>query len=198
MSIPETSTLLPPEISVIEEDFSLIVERYQKPVFNLCYRMTGNAEDAEDAAQETFWRAYKSLSGYDNSRPFLTWLLSIAAHYCIDQIRKKKFATVCMDVVPEDDLTDQTPSPENAYTQTEMQAMIRDLLDTLSAQDRAAMIMRYWYDLSDEEIAQSLQLTVSAVKSRLHRARKVLAQQWSKKQPQSLGIERRKNESPAI
>jgi len=63
------------------EAFTCLLEAYQRPVFNLCYRMLGNAQDAEDAAQETFLRAYQHLKRYDNSRPFSTWLLSIAAHY---------------------------------------------------------------------------------------------------------------------
>jgi RNA polymerase sigma-70 factor (ECF subfamily) len=74
--------------------FTDLVEAYQKPVYNLCYRMLGNSQDAEDAAQETFLRAYKSMRRYDRSRPFSTWLLSIAAHYCIDQIRRRRYPVV--------------------------------------------------------------------------------------------------------
>ena len=70
--------------------FSRLVEAYQRPVYNLCYRMMGNANDAEDAAQETFIRAYKALNRYDPSRKFSTWLLSIASNYCIDQHRRRK------------------------------------------------------------------------------------------------------------
>ena len=73
-----------------EVAFNQIVESFQKPVFNLCYRMLGSTEAAEDAAQETFWRAYQSIKKYNPDRSFGTWLMSIAAHYCIDQHRKKK------------------------------------------------------------------------------------------------------------
>ena len=65
--------------------FSRLVELYQTPVFNLCYRMLGNREDAEDAAQETFMRAFRAIKKYDPERPFKTWLLTIASRYCIDQ-----------------------------------------------------------------------------------------------------------------
>mgnify|MGYP000984062325 FL=1 len=68
-----------------EEAFTKLVEACQTPVYNLCYRMLGTPTEAEDAAQETFWRAYQAIKRYDPSRSFLTWLLSIAAHYCIDQ-----------------------------------------------------------------------------------------------------------------
>lgn len=180
------------------EAFTQLVETYQKPVFNLCYRMMGEEGDAEDAAQETFWRAYQNLSHYDRSRPFPTWLLSIAAHYCIDQIRRKRLATLPLDILPEEDAPDRSAGPEKIYHQTEEQKQIRKLLNCLGTQDRAAVIMRYWYDFSDEEIAASLSLTVSAVKSRLHRARKEMANSWLEVQNQSILAESRKHESPAF
>lgn len=68
-----------------DEAFTYIVETYQTPVYNLCYRMLGHVEAAEDAAQETFLRAYQHLHRYDIKRSFATWLLSITAHYCIDR-----------------------------------------------------------------------------------------------------------------
>ena len=72
-----------------DDAFAQLVELYQKPVYNLCYRMLGTPGDAEDAAQEAFLRAYKNLRRYDRNRSFATWLLSIASHYCIDQLRKR-------------------------------------------------------------------------------------------------------------
>ena len=73
-----------------DQAFTRLVELYQNPVYNLCYRMLGTPGDAEDAAQEAFLRAYKNLQRYDRKRSFATWLLSIASHYCIDQLRRKK------------------------------------------------------------------------------------------------------------
>ena len=84
-----------------DDAFTQLVETYQKPVYNLCYRMLGEPDTAEDAAQETFMRAYQNLHRYDSSRAFGTWILSIAAHYCIDRLRKKKFSVFSMDA--EDD-----------------------------------------------------------------------------------------------
>jgi RNA polymerase sigma-70 factor (ECF subfamily) len=140
--------------------------------------MLGNPGDAEDAAQETFLRAYKSLGRYDRSRPFPTWLLSIAAHYCIDQIRKQRMGMVSMEELPDLDLPDHEPGPETLAGRGEEQRKVRALLAGLAPVDRAAVVMYYWYDFSYQEIAQSLALTESAVKSRLHRARHDLAQQW--------------------
>jgi len=178
--------------------FANIVETYQRPVYNLCYRMLGDPIDAEDAAQETFWRAYQNLKRYDQRRSFPTWLLSIAAHYCIDQQRKRRLPILSMDILPEEDAPDVAPGPEKLVSELEESSQMRKLLDKLGPKDRAAIILRYWYDFSEEEIASSLSLTVSAVKSRLHRARKVLALNWQEAQSQNPLPERRKNESPAI
>jgi RNA polymerase sigma-70 factor (ECF subfamily) len=158
--------------------FTGLVETYQRPVYNLCYRMLGNAEDAEDAAQETFLRAYKNMRRYDENRPFLTWLLSIAAHYCIDQFRRRRFQVVSVEDLPVPDLPDPAPGLESSLGRREEQRRVRDLLQTLEATDRAAVVMFYWYDFSYEEIAHALSLTESAVKSRLHRARRALAESW--------------------
>ena len=180
-----------------EEAYAQVVEVYQTPVYNLCYRMLGDSGEAEDAAQETFWRAYQAINRYDRQRPFGTWLLSIAAHYCIDQQRKRRLQTFELDEVAEETLPDPSPDPEKAANQNEQDRLLHKLLATMNAQDRAVIILRYWYDFSEEEIGQSLSLTISAVKSRLHRARLLLAQRWQDAQPQTV-LERKRYGSPAF
>lgn len=180
------------------EAFDRLLEQFQKPVFNLCYRMLGDPAEAEDAAQETFLRAYTNINRYDRARPFSTWLLSIAAHYCIDQIRKRRMQLVSMDSNPFDpdsdepylDLPDPEPGPEVKTVQREVQRRMQSLLADLNPQDRAAVVMLYWYDFSYEEIASALGMTVSAVKSRLHRARLALANAWEDQESQMHTAER--------
>jgi RNA polymerase sigma-70 factor (ECF subfamily) len=142
--------------------------------------MLGEAEIAEDAAQETFLRAYQNILRYDLKRPFPTWLLSIAAHYCIDRLRKRKFSMFSIDADESTfELPDtEAPNPENEAIKKEERDQVHVILQSLDATDRAAIIMRYWYDFSEAEIAEALNLTVSAVKSRLHRARRALANLW--------------------
>lgn len=185
-----------------DEAFTHLVETYQKPVFNLCYRMLGDPAEAEDAAQESFWRAYQYIKRYDPARSFGTWLLSITAHYCIDQVRKRHAVLLPMDILPEEAFPDSEPGPESTFSRREEQNQLRQLLEKLNPQDRAAIILRYWYDMSEEEISQSLSLTVSAVKSRLHRARVELARHWQANHPAPVltgsHIERRHYESPAL
>lgn len=174
--------------------FTQLVETYQRPVYNLCYRMLGNAEDAEDASQETFLRAYRSLQKYDATRAFSTWLLSIAAHYCIDQIRRRRHLIVSLEDLPVPDIPDTSPGLESSVGLHEEQRRIRAVLNTLEPTDRAAVVMYYWYDFSYEEICQALSLTLSAVKSRLHRARRAMAQAYLEQQPQVAGAERMQHE----
>ena len=185
-----------------DEAFTNLVETYQKPIYNLCYRMVGEPEEAEDAAQETFLRAYQNLHRYDPSRSFGTWILSIAAHYCIDRLRKRKFLMFSMDAENEDgssfELPDlDSPNPEAESVTKEERDRLHLMLKDLDATDRAAVIMRYWYDFSEVEIAKSLKLTVSAVKSRLHRSRRALAGMWQENESHA-HAERRVYETPAF
>jgi RNA polymerase sigma-70 factor (ECF subfamily) len=186
-----------------DEAFARLVEQYQTPVFNLCYRMLGEPESAEDAAQESFLRVYQNISRYDRQRPFATWLLSIAAHYCIDRLRRRKFSIISLDAEREDDdrpmeLPDaDAPNPEREAVRREEQAALQAVLQQLDATDRAAIVLRYWYDFSEIEISQSLSLTVSAVKSRLHRARKEIARRLQASSPEA-HLERSPYGSPAL
>ncbi len=180
-----------------QEAFTSIVETYQNPVYNLCYRMLGNSQSAEDAAQETFWRAYNNLARYDAERPFGTWLLSIAAHYCIDQQRRKRLPTVDLDEIIEFNAEDPAPNPEQTFLDTEFSEDIQRQLAGLNENDRAVLVLRYFYELSEDEICQALSITKSAVKSRLHRARQHMADQWNDDQD-NLTPERRQHESQTI
>jgi len=184
-----------------DEAFTKLVEAYQTHVYNLCYRMLGEPESAEDAAQETFLRAFQHIHRYDRKRPFATWLLSIAAHYCIDRLRRRKFSMASIDQDDEEggfELPDaDAPNPESEVVHNEQREQMQGLLKRLDSVDRAAIVLRYWNDCSEAEIAETLNLTVSAVKSRLHRARRELAGLWQAETPRSKP-ERRPHESPAF
>jgi RNA polymerase sigma-70 factor (ECF subfamily) len=185
-----------------DEAFTRLVEEHQTHVYNLCYRMLGEPEAAEDAAQESFLRAYQNLHRYDSGRPFATWLLSIAAHYCIDRLRRRKLSVFSLDEENDDGTTYEvadpaSPDPEAESVKREDRDRLHVLIKNLDETDRAAIIMRYWYDYSEIEIAESLKLTVSAVKSRLHRSRRALAGMWQEEKPRTR-TERRPYESPAF
>jgi RNA polymerase sigma factor (sigma-70 family) len=161
--------------------FAVLVERYTNAVQNLAYRMLGNTTEAEDVTQETFVRAYTQLGTYKPVHKFSTWLLSIASHLAIDQLRRRRFLALPLEDVPFLEwLPDVGVGPEQSALQGEQQDEIQEYLQLLPSKYRAVIVLRYWYDFSYEEIAQALKLTPALVKARLHRARELLARYMQK------------------
>jgi len=159
-----------------QEAFAKLVEAYQVPVYNLAYRMLGSTAEAEDATQETFLRVYTRFDTYDPTRKLSSWILSIASHHCVDRLRRRRESTVSMEeIMAWRWVPDEKPRPEERVVTRESSREMRRILDALPAQYRLVIVLRYWYDMSYEEIADVTESTVSAVKSRLHRARQVVA-----------------------
>jgi RNA polymerase sigma-70 factor (ECF subfamily) len=182
-----------------EEAFAQIVERYQVPVYNLCHRMLADPFEAEDAAQETFWKAFRNLRRYDMNRKFINWVLTIASNHCVDRLRRRRLRFVSLDeMVPGSLPTEKSLGPESVLVEQENQEAIQELLKVLGPQDRAVVVLKYWYEMSYEEIAETLSLTLSAVKSRLHRARRDMASRWVNRQSQPVILKRRPDEAPTI
>lgn len=162
-----------------KQAFGKLIEAYQGPVFNLAYRMLSNADEAEQAAQEAFIRAWIRLDSYDPSYKFSTWLLSITSNYCIDLIRKRRAQLLSIDgPLPAHPalMSESSAGPEAQAVASEQEDSIQRLLETLPSDYRQAVILRYWHDMSYEEIAEVMDSTVSAIKSRLFRARRQLAE----------------------
>jgi RNA polymerase sigma-70 factor (ECF subfamily) len=156
--------------------FAHLVDAYQVPVYNLCFRMLGNPGDAEDAAQETFVRVYTHLRSYNLQQKLSSWILAVASHYCIDRLRRQHIHWLSLDeALPLPAASRDEDQPEDTLMERESCAEIRDLMQTLPAEYRLVIALRYWQDLSYEEIAQVVGTTESAIKSRLHRARAILA-----------------------
>ena len=159
-----------------QDAFAELVYTYQDAVFNLCYRILSDRVEAEDAAQEAFLRAYLNLTRYDPARSFKTWLLTIASNHCIDRLRRRRMKLMSIDdPLPSLTLSSDEPEPEQASITREQSEAIQRLLDKLPPDYRASIVLRYWYDYSYNEIAEMLETTESAIKSRLFRARQMLA-----------------------
>lgn len=158
--------------------FALLVDAYKVPVYNLCFRVLGNQADAEDAAQETFVRIYTRLGSYDPEQRLSSWILAIASHYCIDRLRRQHIKWLSLDeLLPLYQSQKEEEQPEPVLLQNERTQEVQSLLQSLPPEYRVVVALRYWQDLSYEEIARTVGSTESAVKSRLHRAREMLAQQ---------------------
>jgi len=161
-----------------QDAFAELVYLFQDPVYNLCYRMLGDAGEAEDATQEAFLRAFLNLRRYDTKRSFKTWLMSIASNHCIDRWRKRRMQLVSLDDEPTAAalaLSSSDPLPEQAALSAEQSELLQSLLMKLEESYRLPLVLRYWYDYSYAEIAQLMDTTESAIKSRLFRARRTLA-----------------------
>ena len=154
-----------------ESVFGIIVESFQKPVFNICYRMLGNIEAAEDATLETFWKAFRSIKKFNPEKSFPVWLYSISMHHCIDEYRRRKFLLIEMEDSLAEILPDSNvPNPESLTIRKEHQKQLQELLNNLPDIDRALIILRYWHECSVEEMSQILDIAPNSVKIRLHRA----------------------------
>ncbi len=156
-----------------QQAFARLVEAYQGPVYNLAYRMLGNATEAEDAAQETFVRVYTKLHTYQPERKLSSWIFSIASHYCIDRLRRRSHTSLLS--LDEDPLLTVLPSgeqgPEDSLMRAETRDEVQAVVGQLTPAYRVPLILRYWQDMTYLEIADVLGISVQAVKSRLHRAR---------------------------
>jgi len=154
-----------------------LVRRYQNAVFNLCYRMLGDYHEAENAAQEVFIRMYRRLHTYKPAYRFSTWVLSIASHYCVDQLRKRRITHVSLDTPEMHRYAHiRTVDPETQALLQEDAETLQRYLNMLPEDQRLILVLHYWYDFSYREIAHILHTTEGAVKTKAHRARRRLGE----------------------
>lgn len=161
-----------------EQAFEELVNRYESKIFRLTRNITGNQEDAEDAMQEAFLKAYTHLQGFQGDSRFYTWLVRIAANEALMRLRKRRPGQFSLDEPVQGDselmpreLEDWRPSPESEYAETEMHQLISDAVDKLEPDYRIVLVLRDVEELSTQDTAEALEISVAAVKSRLLRAR---------------------------
>lgn len=165
-----------------ESAFREIVLRYQRPVFGLIVRMVRDASRAEELAQDTFVKAFRALHTYDVQRKFSAWLLTIAHHVAIDELRKGTLATESLDrdtdegERPREFADLRSPSPAAVVEQAELAKVLQTAIGRLRPEYREVVVLRYERDLDYDEIADITGQPMGTVKSSLHRARKELAE----------------------
>lgn len=170
------------------EAFGALVERYQRRVFTLIYRVTGDREQVEDLSQEVFLKVYRAMRSYNQTASFGTWVSRIAINHCYDYLRQRRgsrhrvesFEGTSEDKPsPADSLPASGPNPERA-------ALLRDIVSKLlrraSEDDRVVMALKELDGMSVEEISEILDLKVGTVKVRLHRARKRMLEDFRRMQ----------------
>jgi len=163
-----------------ESGYEHLLSRYRRGIYNLAYRMLGNAEDANDAAQEAFVKAFTSLEKYDHRFKFSSWLYRIATNHCVDALRKRKGYTVSLEENEEESrdlksrLPDRNSDPSESVHQSEREEIMKRAIAGLEPMYRAVILLRHDQDLSYEEISSVLGLPIGTVKVRVHRARQRL------------------------
>jgi RNA polymerase sigma-70 factor, ECF subfamily len=159
--------------------FEELVNRYESKIFRLTMNITGNREDAEDAMQDAFLKAYAHLEGFQGDSRFYTWLVRIAANEALMRLRKRRPGQFSLDEAIEGEdadfmpreLEDWRPSPEREYAQSEMHGILAGVIEKLEPEYRVVLVLRDLEELSTQETADVLGISVTAVKSRLLRAR---------------------------
>jgi RNA polymerase sigma-70 factor (ECF subfamily) len=159
--------------------FGELVRRYQTSVFNVCYRIMGERQEAEDMTQETFLRAHDRLGTYDPDRPFGPWIRRVGANLCLNTIKRRQLTMLPLDEELEGSTTRVEERPEVARVYAERSEAIRDAILELPVQYRIVIELRHFFDMSYKEIAEAVGLPLSDVKSHLFRARNLLAERLS-------------------
>ncbi len=171
------------------EAFTVLVNQYERNIFRLALNITSNKEDAEDVLQETFLKAYTHLGRFQGNSRFYTWVVRIAVNESLMKLRKRRSdRQVSLDegVETDDDglllreIVDWGDNPEQRYAKTEWQEILAEATQTLEPAFRTVFMLRDIEQLSTEETAEALGLSVPAVKSRLLRARLKLRQRLNR------------------
>ncbi len=166
-----------------EDAFREILERYRGPIYNLCYRMTRNAEDARDMGQEVFIKVFSLLDRFDENYAFSSWLFRIATNHCIDHLRRNRLRFLSLDGGVGQDgeeyelqLPAGGPEPDTVLQRKEALARLDEVIGELPPHYRAITLLRHDQQLSYDEIAEALHLPLGTVKARIHRARNLIQQ----------------------
>ena len=158
--------------------FSMLIDRYQAPVFRIVLNMVGNYEDAKEVLQQVFMKAFEHLSSYDPNRKFFSWIYRVAVNESINHIRARR---------PLEPLTEDVRGslwdPARTFEERERDGKVRDAVAELSETYRPVVILRHFAHLSYEEIAEVLGLPEKTVKSRLFTARQLLRDALAAKGP---------------
>ena len=160
-----------------EAGFEQLVRLHEKKIYNLCLRMCGNAEDAAEAAQDTFLALWRGLEGFREDAALATWLYRLASNACIDLLRRSKRTVDGVSLDDEDinlEVRDRAPTPEQHIEGQETRRLLHEGLAALPEDYRQVLVLRELEQLSYDEICKVTALELGTVKSRISRARLML------------------------
>ncbi len=165
-----------------QQAYATLMKRYKKAVYFMVLKMIRDADDAEDLTMEAFAKAFRNLERFKKDYTFSTWLFRIATNNTIDFIRKKKLKTMSLNNTLSDDsgnsvnidVEDDDNNPQDEFIKSQRIEMVRIFVDKLPAKYRKLVQLRYFDELSYEEIAVELDKPLGTVKAQLHRSRELL------------------------
>ena len=166
------------------EAYSVLIERYQKQVFSLAYRLSGDYDEAQDMAQEVFIHIYGQLSKFDRNLKFFPWMYRIAHNSCINFLARKSRSNVSTFLDGTNEVAmikaDRELGPEAVFEKKEQEMFLYQALRDLPEQFCMPLFLKYIEDLSYNEISEKLGLPVSTIETRLFRGRKLLKKRLAK------------------
>ncbi|MGC1379734.1 MAG: sigma-70 family RNA polymerase sigma factor [Candidatus Baltobacteraceae bacterium] len=169
-AVPEDGDLVAMTLRGNPEAFATLVERYDRAVYHLCFRTLRDVEDARDATQEAFFKAFRSLRTFKPGSKFSTWIFAIAYHACCDRLNRRKRFTG--DELP--DYADAAPGPEQQAIALDDASRLRAAIDALPEKYRTVVTLFHLQGRQYEEIASVLGLPMGTVKTHLFRAKEQL------------------------
>ena len=150
--------------------FEALMDEYFKKIYNIAFRMTNNADDAADITQEIMIKLFKNIASFKGDSKFSTWVYRVATNTCLDELKKIR-RNSHTSINAEYDMPDTQPTPEQYIEKKELSGMVAKAIEKLSAEHRAAIVLRDIRGFSYEEIAAVFKCSVGTVKSRISRAR---------------------------
>lgn len=164
------------------EAFEELVNRYQRQIFSLAFRLTNNYEDAGDLTQEVFLHLFKVLDKFDGERKFFSWMYRIATNVCYNALKKKPKESYSLDNVIDfvSPVPDRNSQPEDYFEAKEVQEMVHKAIAELPENFRVPMVLRYLQDMSYQQISETMELPVSTIETRLYRGRQMLQKRLGK------------------
>lgn len=157
-----------------QEAFAELVRRYEKQIFSMAYRLAGDYDEAADLAQEAFLRIYRMLDRYDPQKKFFSWMYRVAQNSCLNALSKRPANVIPVERAEEYMADTPAGEPEQNYLNRELREHIDEAIAQLPDNYRDVVYLRYIEDLSYQQIAESLNLPVSTVETRLFRGKKQL------------------------
>ena len=160
-----------------EAAFEELIRQYEKKVYTLCFRMCGNSEDAEEAAQDAFLALWRGIDRFRQESSLSTWIYRLATNACIDTLRRRKKQSGSVSLDDKElfvDAVDTSPQPQETVEHRETQKLLQEGLSALPEEYRKVLILREIEGLSYTEIAESASIELGTVKSRISRGRSLL------------------------